>query len=310
VDNKIIPDNELLKMSVILPIHNERDTIRNLIILIVQVLKEAEIHFEIIAVDDGSTDGSSEVLQGLHKELSDILCVITHPYNKGNGAAIKTGIRAARGEIVACMDGDGQHDPQDLIRMLPLTNQYDLVIGTRTQTYQGIWYRGFANKLYNILASWLAEFPIEDLTSGYRLFRTSVVRKYAEFFPARYSYPTTSTLVVLKGGYSVKFIPINVRPRQSGVSKINIITDGWRFIVIILKIIVFVEPLRVFLPVSVSSFFLAILSAAYATWVTQSLRIPNSSVVLFVLGVVVLLLGLVSEQLTAILISLRDDTKR
>jgi len=294
-------------LTIIIPVYNECDTVRPVIMQLIQVLKKAELVFEIIAVNDYSTDGTREIIENLHSEFPPLVRIINHPYNKGNGAAVKTGIRAARGGIIACLDADGQHDPGDLVKMLPFMDDYDLVVGARTETYEGEWHRNFANRFYNALASWLTGFAIKDLTSGYRLFRASIIKKVAPLLPARFSYPTTSTLIFLKGGYNLKYVPIHVRPRQAGISKIRIIRDGWRFFTIIFKIILIYEPLRLFLPMAGLSFLLAFFSAGYSTWVLHSLRIPNSSVVLFVMGVLVLLLGFISEQITSVQLLLRDD---
>jgi glycosyltransferase involved in cell wall biosynthesis len=298
---------ETVALSVILPVFNERENLTDTITQIIQVLEKIGGRFEIVAVDDGSTDGSDQVLQALAARRPECIRVISSPYNKGNGHSIKQGIRAARGEVIACMDADGQHDPNDLIRMLPFMADYELVVGSRHESNSGLWYRDFANRFYNLLASRLTDFPIRDLTSGFRLFKASVVKKYVHLFPVGFSYPTTSTLVFLKSGYSVKYLPINIRPRQAGASKITLFRDGWRFLIIIFKVIVLYEPLRIFLPISVLSFLLAIISTVYNLWLTGVFRITNTGVVLFVLGVLVLLLGLISEQITALQVSLRED---
>ncbi len=298
------------EVSVVLPVYQEHAVVRPVIQQLIQTLEASGRSFEIVAVDDGSTDGTVQVLEAAAAEYPGQVRSVRHPYNKGNGAAIKTGIRSARGQIIVCMDADGQHDPDDLGRMLPLMADYDLVIGTRPARDGGTWHRSLANRFYNGLASWLTEFPIEDLTSGYRVFRASVVRRYVSLFPARFSYPTTSTLVFLKGGYNVKFVPIHIRPRQGGASKIRILRDGWHFVIIILKIVMLFEPLRLFLPIGVLSFALATLSSLLDSWYLQTWHVPNSSVLLFVLGVLVLLLGFLSEQITAVQVSLRDDVER
>lgn len=296
-----------LALSIVLPVYQERDVIRTMIAQVVQVLTQCGLTFEVIAVDDGSTDGTREVLEELCGEFPHYLRVIRHPYNKGNGAAIKSGIRAAGGEIIACMDADGQHDPNDLLRMLPYMAEYDLVVGARTQSYRGAWYRNLANRLYNALASWLTQFPIEDLTSGYRLFRASAVKQYVHLFPARFSYPTTSTLAFIKGGHNVKYVPINIRPRRGGKSKIKLVSDGWRFLIIIFKIIVIFEPLRVFLPTALVLFLLGIASTAYSTWSLGRPHIPGSGVLLFVVSVLVILLGLIAEEIAALQVSIYDE---
>lgn len=306
MNDNISPLNPLL--SVVLPVFEEPDTVAAVITKVVKIMTANHQDFEIIAVDDGSRGNTPDVLRKLQLEYSPVLRVISHPYNKGNGAAIRSGIHVARGEVIACLDADGQHEPEDIIKLLPLMKDYDLVVGARTETYQGSHHRNIANWFYNTLSSWLADFPIEDLTSGFRLFRASVVKKYVALFPARFSYTTTSTLVFLKGGYNVKFAPIHVKQRQEGKSKIRVLRDGWRFIMIIVKIVVLYEPLRIFLPVALMSFLLgALLTLINTACFTRGFYISNSSVVLFVLGIVVLLLGLLSEQITAVQVSLRHE---
>lgn len=299
-----------LALSVVLPVYQEREVIREVVAHLVQVLNESGLRFEVIVVDDGSTDGTREVLDAVSGEFAGAVRVICHPYNKGNGAAIKTGIRAARGDVIACLDADGQHDPADVLRLLPYTAEYDLVVGARTESYRGAWYRTLANRLYNALASWLTQFPIEDLTSGYRLFRASVVKQYVHLFPARFSYPATSTLAFIKGGYSVKYVPIAARSRQTGRSKISLVGDGWRFVVVIFKIIVIFEPLRVFLPAALAFFSLGVASSAYSTWFLGRPHIPNSGVLLFVVSMLVVLLGLIAEEIAALQVSMHEERKR
>ncbi len=281
--------------------------IESVVTEIVEAFADSPYSFEIVLVDDGSTDDTGEAAGRLNAEHPDVLRVISEPYNKGNGSAVRTGIRAARGRLIGCMDSDGQHDPRELLRMIPLAEDYDLVIGARTADYRGSWHRKLANRLFSALASWVTRFPVEDLTSGCRTFRTRLVRRYVHLFPARFSYPTTSTLAFIKGGHNVVFVPIAVRPRLSGSSKIEALGDGWRFLVIILKIIVIYEPLRVFFPVAMGLFLLGAASTAYSIWSSQQLFVPNSAVVLFVVGVLVVLLGLIAEQIAALQVAGTDE---
>ena len=294
------------ELSVVIPVYQERDVIAETIEELTDVLAQLNLLYEIVVVDDGSTDGTHEVLKELSVRFPGQLRIITHPYNKGNGAAVKIGISEARGESIVCMDADGQHDPHELQQMLPYLGDYDLVIGARSKDYKGAWHRKLANKLYNGLASWLAQFPIEDLTSGYRVFKASIVRKYVHLFPARFSYPATSTLAFIKGGHNVKFVPITTRLRQGNVSKIRLIRDGWLFLLIIIKSIVIFEPLRVFLPISLILFLLGILYTIYNILLIGRLYMPNTSVLLFVVSVLVALLGLIAEQIAAIRVLTRN----
>ncbi len=248
-----------MKYSVVLPIYNEETIIPVTIGKIIEVFVQKDLDWEVVAVDDGSSDNSFAVLKEMESEFPQSLKVVHHPYNKGNGAAIKTGIKVASGDYIVCMDIDGQHDPEDILKMLPYLDEYDLVVGARPFKNDGSWYRNLANKFYNQLASSLTGFKIEDLTSGYRIFRADVVKKFYHLFPQRFSYPTTSTLALLKGGYNIKYVPINIRPRQAGASKIRLFRDGFRFTTIIFKIILLFEPMRVFVPVTIASFVLGLI---------------------------------------------------
>ncbi len=198
------------------------------------------------------------------------------------------------------MDSDGQHDPEDILKMLPYLGEYDLVVGARPFKADGTWYRNLANKFYNSLASHLTGFKIEDLTSGFRIFKADVVKKFYYLFPQRFSYPTTSTLALLKGGYNIKYVPINIQARKAGASKIRLFRDGFRFTTIIFKIILLFEPMRVFLPVTVVSFLLGLVSMIISIIQNARLYVPNSSVILFVLSILAFLMGILAEHTTAI----------
>jgi len=298
---------EKVKISVVLPTYQEKETINTVLDEISRALDRTGWPYEIIVIDDGSTDGTWERLSALSADWPDHLRVLRHPYNKGNGAAVKTGIMAARGEFIACMDSDGQHDPAEMVKLLPYAEEYDLVVGSRIESYQGSWYRKLANRVYSGLASWLAQFPIDDLTSGLRIFRSSVVKKYAALFPHRFSYPTTSTLIFLRAGYNLKYVRVKVRPRQGGVSKINTLQDGRNFVIIILKIIVLYEPLKVFLPVAGLSLGLGALLTAINIWISGHFHITNTAIFLFLFGVLVFLLGLIAEQIAALQVTRRND---
>lgn len=296
-----------MKYSVVLPVYNEEAMIPITLERISQVVSQLNVDWEMITVDDGSLDKSPEILDQLMTEYPKNLKVIRHPYNKGNGATIKTGIRAATGDFIICMDIDGQHDPADILKMLPHLEEYDLVVGARPFKQDGTWYRNLANKFYNRLASSLTGFKIQDLTSGYRIFRADVVKKFYHLFPQRFSYPTTSTLALLKGGYNLKYVPINIRPRQAGTSKIKLFKDGLQFTTIIFKIILLFEPMKVFLPVTLISFLLGLIGMVISMIQVNRLFIPNSSVILFVFGVLAFLMGLLAEHLTAIQMAIIEE---
>lgn len=247
---------------------------------------------EIIVVDDGSTDDTARLPQYAGSHL------IRHPYNIGNGAAIKTGIRAAKGEVLVFMDGDGQHDPADIPRLLEHMDRYDMVVGARGHGQQASWGRRVMNGLFNRLASYVTGFPIKDLTSGFRALRAETARELLPLLPNGYSWPTTSTLVLLRSGLSVTYVPVNVRPRRHGRSRIRPVRDGVRFFMIILKICTLYSPFRIFLPVSGGMFLLGLINYAH-TYFTAG-RFTNMSALLFSAAVIIFMMGLISEQISQI----------
>ena len=297
-------------VSVVVPVYQERDAIGDVVEEIVRVFQGQERSFEVVVVDDGSTDGTTRVLDRIAADYPGIVQVINQPYNKGNGATVRTGMRAARGELIACMDADGQHDPAELLRLLPRMVDYDLVVGARTLAKGGDRHRNLGDKFYSKLASWIAQFPITDLTSGMRVFQAEEVLPYVHLFPQRFSYPTTSTLAFIKAGHNVAFVPINIRRRRTGASKIKLLRDAIRFLIIIVKIIVIFDPLRVFFPTAIMLFLLASAATGYSIWSLERLFIPNGAVVLYVVSVLVVLLGLIAEQVAALQVSSRDEPRR
>lgn len=274
-------------VSVVVPAYNEARGISE----VVSALATAGPWHEIIVVDDGSSDATAEHAAGAGA------AVVRHPYNKGNGAAVKSGIRRATGEFVMIIDGDGQHRPGDARRLVSRLGEYDLVIGARASTTQATVARRIGNAMLNGLASYLTGRHIPDLTSGFRGARRDCLREFLHLLPNGFSTPTTTTLAFIKAGYSVAFEPIEARPRV-GASKIRLARDGAKFLIIILKIVTIFSPLRVFMPVSLAA--LAV-GTAYAGWtIATQHHIANSSVLLIMLAVIVFLVGLVSEQISAL----------
>ena len=272
-------------VSVVIPAVDEAEAIG----AVVQALKSVAPWRELIVVDDGSSDATAAVAADAGAR------VVKHPYNKGNGAAVKTGIRHATGEYVVIVDGDGQHSATDALRLVKLLGDYDLVVGSRNGIGQASTARHVGNNLLSWLATYLTGRPIPDLTSGLRAARTSGLREFLHLIPNGFSTPTTTTLSFVKSGYNVRFEPITVAPRL-GRSKIKLASDGAKFFLILLKVVTIFSPLRVFLPVAGAAFALG---AAYAVWtaITQH-HITNSSVLLILLAVVIFLVGLVSEQIS------------
>jgi glycosyltransferase involved in cell wall biosynthesis len=274
-------------VSIVIPAFNEEPAIGSL----VAALRAGGAWREIIVVDDGSSDATS----ARAGEAGAV--VVRHPYNKGNGAAVKTGIRRATGEFVLIVDGDGQHRAADAVRLVSRLGEYDLVIGARSTGTQASRVRLLGNAALNGLASYLTGRKVPDLTSGFRGARRSQLREFLHLLPNGFSTPTTTTLAFMKAGYNVCFEPVEAAQRV-GQSKIRLASDGARFLLIAMKIVTLFSPFRVFLPISLASF---LLGTGYAGWtiVTQS-HVTNSSVLLIMLAVIVFLVGLVSEQIAAL----------
>jgi glycosyltransferase involved in cell wall biosynthesis len=244
---------------------------------------------EVLVVDDGSKDRTAELAAGAGAR------VLRHPYNKGNGAAVKTGIREARGEVVLLLDADGQHPPEDARRLLARVGEYDMVIGARAAADQPV-LRAAGNLVFEALASWLTGRRIPDLTSGFRAARRERLLEILHLLPNGFSYPTTSCLAFLKAGFNVAFEPVKALPRV-GRSKVRPLRDGVRFLLIIFKIVTLYSPLRVFFPLALASLLLGL---AYGAWNVAAFgKIPMGAALLIQLAVVVFLFGLISEQIAA-----------
>jgi glycosyltransferase involved in cell wall biosynthesis len=279
-------ENYMMEVSVVIPVYNEAQAIGETIRSIRSQVPNAEI----LVVDDGSTDDSAKVA----KEAGAY--VWSHPYNIGNGAAVKTGIRLASGNKIVLMDGDGQHNPADIPKLLEASERYDMVVGARDQEGHANPFRFTANQVYNLVARYATQFPVRDLTSGFRVMDRETVTRYLYLLPNSFSYPTTLTLAYLRSGHTVFYCPIQVRKRGEGKSKIKLLRDGGRFLLILIKIITLFSPFRIFLPVSLS-FFLSGLGN-YAFTYFRFGRFTNMSALLLITSVIIFMIGLVSEQIT------------
>ena len=273
------------EISIIIPVFNEAEKLLELLNNIRGLHLASS---EIIVIDDGSTDGSADAA------MAGGANVIRHPYNIGNGAAIKSGIRAAHGRLLVLMDGDGQHRPEDIPKLIAESRNYHMVVGARAKGSKRRFHRYIANVVYNLMASYVTRFKVKDLTSGFRLLSRLDAVRFIDLLPNTFSYPTTLTLAFLRSGLTVKYVPIQTLYR-AGQSKISLVTDGVRFLLIITKIATLFSPFRVFLPVSLFFFFGGIANYTY-TFVTQH-RFTNMSVFLLTTAVIIFMLGLISEQI-------------
>lgn len=277
-----------MPISIILPAKNEAPALRELL----PRLRQMRPGDEIIVVDDGSTDETPQLCHD-----AGVRC-LSSPYSMGNGAAIKRGARAASNDVLVFMDADGQHDPAHIERLLAkLAQGYDMAVGARDWSGQAGVGRGLANTLYNNLAGWMTSHAVLDLTSGFRAVRAEKFREFLHLLPNGFSYPTTITMAFFRSAYAIAYEPIAVGKR-TGKSHIRPLRDGIRFLLIIFKIATLYSPLKLFLPVSMSFFGLGLSYYAY-TFLTMH-RFTNMSALLFSASVIVFLIGLISEQITAL----------
>jgi glycosyltransferase involved in cell wall biosynthesis len=284
------------RISVVLPAKNEANTIAG----VVQRLFMSFPNAEIVVVDDGSTDETASLarLAGAN--------VIPHPYSMGNGAAIKTGARAAQGEIIVFMDADGQHDAKHVQQLIDCVDSgVDMAVGARSSISQASVWRRWANTFYNRLASYMTGHRIMDLTSGFRAVRSTCFREFIYLLPNGFSYPTTVTMAFFRAGYSVRYVPFTA-DRRVGRSHISPVKDGLRFMIIIFKIGTLYSPLKLFVPIS---FLHGVLGLGYYafTYTTMS-RLSLATIFMLTAAVTIFLIGLVSEQITALMYKDARDT--
>lgn len=282
------------RFSIVIPAKNESAGLAALLPVLVQAHSDAEI----IVVNDGSSDDTRNICD------SHGVRVISNPYSMGNGAAIKQGVRAATADILITMDADGQHQPEDIPRLLEkLDEGYDMVVGARTRGSQAGMHRAVANDMFSQLASWMVGHPIADLTSGFRAARADKFRHFLHLLPNGFSYPTTITMSFFRSGYPVAYIPIIARLRV-GNSHIRLVRDGVRFLLIIFKIGTLYSPLKLFFPIS-ASFFAFGMGYYLYTYLTEH-RFTNMSALLFITGLLIFMMGLISEQITNLIY--RDES--
>ena len=273
------------RVSVVMPAYNEEAVIDTILAQVAQLPQVDEI----IVVDDGSTDRTAEKVNA-HPNAR----LIQHPYNIGNGAAVKSGIRAATGDIILLMDCDGQHPPGDIPNLLQHMERYDMVVGARSAGTRSGWQRDLANRLFNAYASYIVGYPVPDLTSGFRAIKADVARSFVYLLPNGYSYPTTLTIALFRAGYAVKYQPF-ASPARVGQSKVRPLRDGLRFLLTLTRLATLFVPLKVFLPISL----LFLLSGGTYTLGRLALhnRFSGFGGLIVSVGVFIFMLGLISEQI-------------
>jgi glycosyltransferase involved in cell wall biosynthesis len=295
-DNRKTP---LPAISILIPAYREEKMISSIVERVRLVMDSMARSYEIIVINDGSDDSTAAEAEKAGA------CVVSHPYNIGNGAAVKTGIRSAAGEVLVMLDGDGQHPPEDIPRLLEMIPTYDMAVGRRTDNSETSFHRKLANRIYNRFATYMCKRKIEDLTSGFRAIKASVARQFVSLLPNEFSYPTTITMAVIRSGYSLVYVPIKAKKRF-GKSKINLAVDGVRFFFIIIKISTLFSPMRVFLPVSMIMFLTGVGYGLFRI-IFMGGRYGPTSAMLITMAVVVFMVGLVSEQIAQLHYDRRKD---
>lgn len=277
-----------MKISIVIPAYNEADGLS----VILPRIKALNIADEILVINDGSTDNTLDICKSMQVN------VISHPYTMGNGASVKTGAREATGNLLVFMDGDGQHSPEDIPVMLERINEgFDMVVGARSHTCYRSIFRKYGNYLYAKIASLMTGYNIKDLTSGFRVVKADLFRKYLYLLPNRFSYPTTITMAFFKSGFPVAYQPIKME-KDIGDSHINIFKDGFRFFLIILKVGALFSPMRFFLPIS---FCLALMALSYYGYTYHVAgRFTNMGALLFLSSLFTFLIGMLAELVSAL----------
>ncbi len=284
--------------TIVLPAKNEASGLRNLLPILIRKFPNAEV----IVVNDGSTDETESICRQSGVRL------ISHPYSMGNGAAIKTGAREANKDKVVFMDADGQHNPEDIPRLLKKMDEgYEMVVGARRSNTHASSLRRIANCSFNRLASIMTGYHIEDLTSGFRVVRARHFRRFLYLMPNGFSYPTTSTMAFFRSGLPVAYVPISAAKRI-GTSHINLLRDGLRFLLIIMKIGALFSPMRLFLPIATILFGTGISYYGYS-YITAG-RFTNMSAVLLLSSLSVFLMGIISEQISSLHYKGVEETQR
>lgn len=279
------------RLTILIPAYNEAETLGNVLTQLRSFYPAAEI----LLIDDGSTDETATLARDLGAS------VVRHPYNKGNGASIKTGLRKATGDQIVIFDADGQHDARDIERVVSCLGEYDLVVGARDEKSQTDFGRRLYHHALNALASYISDYKIPDATSGFRAARRADLMQFIHLLPNGFSTPVTTSLAFIKAGYSVKFVPTTMLKRQGGESKIRPLRDGSRFIMIVFRMITLFAPMKVFFPVSVGFIAVAVFYTVIdMLFFSRRLYITNSATLFITMAILIFLVGLVAEQIASL----------
>lgn len=283
----------MVEVSIVVPVYNEEKAVQGFLEKLKGVLKGVKIAHEVIVVDDASSDKSYEKIRKIRG-----VRVVRHPYNKGYGASLKTGARESRGRYVLFIDGDGEHDPKNIPKLMEHRKTHDMVVGARR--FQLSVPRMIAKKIITAFANYVSEVKIPDLNCGLRLVRRDVLMDYLDFLPNRFSFTSTITMIFIKSGYSIKYVPVDVLKRE-GRSKIHPVKDFINFLVLVMKTSLMFSPLRVFLPISLVFFISGMVYLLFQVMMYSD--IPDSAIFLLTTSVIIFFFGFVSDQISSLKLS-------
>jgi glycosyltransferase involved in cell wall biosynthesis len=273
--------------SLIIPAHNEEDTIKIVLDRIVELRFPDK--YEIIIIDDGSTDTTTSIINKYPVKL------IKHQTNKGYGAALKTGIRKANGKYIITFDSDGQHDPADALKIESLLEDNELVIGERTKDSFQVNKRKLGKKLIRWIGEFLVDQKLPDYNSGFRGFHTELIKGLLHIMPNGFSFSTTSTLAFIKEGYSFATFPIKVTERQGRRSSVKLFSDGAKTFLLLFRIIMLFNPLKVFFPASIIITCFGVVFGIYGY--LSFGRFANTAVIISLVGIFLFFTGLLADQI-------------
>jgi len=289
----VYTDRKNEAVSIVIPAYNEEESIRDVIIKIHEALKNARSNYEIVVVNDGSADNTSKVA----KELG--VKVIDHPYNKGYGASIKSGTRKALYDVIFLIDADGQHNANDILELLKYVNEYEMVVGIRKRSSYTPVLRRPGKWLLNLVANYLSDSKIPDLNSGFRAIKKNRLLEFMNILPNGFSFSTTITLAMLKSAYNVKYVPIGVSRRVGRKSSVNVFKDGLQTLLLIMRVIVLFNPLKVFVPASMILFGLGFFYALFVVIFVQ-FHIPSGAILLVISSFILFFFGILADQIAAL----------
>jgi len=280
-------------ISIIIPNYNDADALPNVLDSLFDTISKMDIEYEILIINDGSTDQSENILKQ-DKRIK----LINHPYNKGYGASLKTGIRNAKGEKIIVLDSDGQHSSEYIRKLSELLNEYDMIIGERTDKAFQIETRKLGKKILKLICEYLVEQNIPDFNSGYRAFDRKLMMELLNIMPNGFSFSTTSTLAFIKEGYKIGTFALEVKARMGRKSNVRFFKDGFKTLLLIFRIVMLFNPLKIFFPSSIFFSFFGLSYGIYSFIVDG--RFANSAVVITIFGMLLFFFGLIADQISMI----------